>query len=76
MLEPDFDPEPVAVRIYSCEYIAKCKARSCLRRATMIAEKVDAAGQVELCEPHCPICDRPGAQPRVRGFRPASQRIL
>ena len=54
-----FNPEPVAVRIYRCGYVAKCKARSCLRQATIIAEKVDSAGrhaaQVELCARHCDI---------------------
>ena len=33
--------------------------RSCLKRATLIAEKVDTAGrhvrQIELCPPHCQI---------------------
>ena len=57
MLEPDFNPAPVAVRIHRCGYVAKCKARSCLRRATTVAEKVDSAGrhagQVELCDRHC-----------------------
>jgi len=38
MLQPDFTPEPVVVRIYRCGYVAKCKARSCLKRATVVAE--------------------------------------
>lgn len=57
MRQPDFNPEAVSVRIYRCGYIAKCKARSCLERATLVAEKVDSAGrhagQVELCDRHC-----------------------
>jgi hypothetical protein len=57
MLQPDFNPEPVAVRIYRCGYVIKCKARSCLKRATVVAEKVDNAGrhagQVELRDRHC-----------------------
>jgi hypothetical protein len=57
MLRPDFNPEPVAVRIFHCGYVIKCKARSCLKRATVVAEKVDHAGrhagQLELCDRHC-----------------------
>lgn len=59
MLEPDFDPEPTAVRINRCGYVSRCKARPCLARATVVAEKVDGAGrhvrQIELCERHCDI---------------------
>jgi hypothetical protein len=69
MLEPDFDPAPTAVRIYRCGYASPCRARGCPKRATLIAEKVDAAGrhvrQVELCEPHLNfVIDRE----RARGF--------
>jgi hypothetical protein len=59
MLQPDFDPAPTEVRIHRCGYVSQCKARSCLKRATLIAEKVDAAGrhvrEIELCERHCQI---------------------
>lgn len=57
MLAPDFSPAAVAVRIYRCGYVIKCKARSCLRRASIVAERVDSAGrhkgQIELCDAHC-----------------------
>ena len=57
MLQPDFNSEPVVVRVHRCGYISKCKARSCLKRATFVAEKVDSAGrhkgQIELCDRHC-----------------------
>ena len=59
MLQPDFDPAPTTVRIHRCGYVSKCKARSCLKPATLIAEKTDAAGrhirQIELCPQHCEI---------------------
>ena len=59
MLQPDFDPAPTEVRIHRCGYVSQCKARSCLKRATLIAEKVDGAGrhvrEIELCERHCQI---------------------
>jgi hypothetical protein len=59
MLQPDFDPAPTTVRIHRCKYVSQCKARSCLKRATLIAEKVDGAGrhvrQIELCSLHCKI---------------------
>jgi len=75
MLQPDFNPELVAVRVYRCLYDAKCKARTCLRRATSIAEKVDGAGrhagQVELCEAHCRfVIDRE----RNRGLKISDRR--
>jgi len=51
MAQPDFDPQPVAVRIYPIQYISKCKAVRCRERATTA---VDGAGrhvrQVELCD--------------------------
>ncbi len=56
MLHPDFDPAPATVRIHRCKYLSQCKARNCLKRATLIAEKVDGAGrhvrQIELCTKH------------------------
>jgi hypothetical protein len=56
MLEPDFDPSPTTVRVNRCGYLSRCRVRMCLKRATSIAEKVDAAGrhvrQIELCAPH------------------------
>ena len=59
MLQPDFNPEPTTVRIHRCGYVSKCKARGCLTRATLIAQKVDGAGrnvrQIELCLRHCEI---------------------
>ncbi len=59
MLQPDFDPAPTEVRIHRCKYVSQCKARSCLKRATLVAEKVDTAGrhvrQIELCASHCQI---------------------
>src|ERR1019366_10480675 len=59
MLQPDFDPAPTEVRIHWCRYVSPCKARGCMKRATLIAEKTDAAGrhvrQIELCPPHCEI---------------------
>jgi hypothetical protein len=41
VLEPDFDPAPVGVRIYRCGYDSACKARGCPTSATIVAEKVD-----------------------------------
>ena len=59
MLQPNFDPAPTAVRIHRCRYVSPCRARSCLKRATLIAEKVDTAGrhvrQIELCALHCQV---------------------
>ncbi len=59
MLEADFDPAPTTVRIHRCKYVSQCKARRCLKRATLIAEKIDVAGrhvwQIELCLLHCEI---------------------
>src|ERR1035437_7275266 len=76
MLQPNFDPSPTAVRIHRCGYVAQCKARGCMKRATLIAEKIDTAGrhvrEIELCPQHCnivierersrglEICDRRG----------------
>ena len=75
MLQPDFNPEPVAVRLHRCGYVAKCKARSCSKRATVVAEKVDAAGrharQIELCERHCEIAVE---RERARGLQIADRR--
>ncbi len=65
MLQTNFDPAPTTVRIHRCGYVSPCRARGCLKRATMIAEKVDGAGrhirQIELCPRHCQIvveCER------------------
>ena len=59
MFQPNFDPAPTAVRIHRCGYVSRCTARGCLKRATLIAEKVDGAGrhvrQIELCLRHCQI---------------------
>ena len=59
MLQPDFDPAPTTVRIHRCKYVSPCRARRCLKRATLIAEKTDVAGrhvrQIELCLSHCEI---------------------
>jgi len=59
MLQPNFDPAPTEVRIHRCKYVSQCKARSCLKRATLVAEKVDTAGrhvrQIEPCSLHCQI---------------------
>jgi len=56
MLEPDFDPAPVAVRIHRCGYVSHCKGPGCRERATIVAEKIDGAGQhvrqIELCAQH------------------------
>jgi hypothetical protein len=68
MLQPDFDTAPTTLRIHRCKYVSQCKARSCLKRATLIAEKMDGAGrhvrQIELCERHCEIVI--GARAKVR----------
>lgn len=69
MLEPDFDPAPTAVRIHRCGYVSRCRARRCQKLATLIAEKVDAAGrhvrQIELCDRHAEAVI---ARERERGF--------
>ena len=67
MLTSDFGPEPVAVQIWRCGYVSKCKARRCLSRATVVAEKVDGAGrdvrQIELCDRHvCIVITRERAR--------------
>jgi hypothetical protein len=51
MLQPGFDPAPVAVRIYRIQYASKCKAPRCLGRATTVAEKVDGAGPLPAYRP-------------------------
>jgi hypothetical protein len=59
MLQPDFDPAPTTVRIHRCKCVTRSKKRRCSVRATLIAEKTDAAGrhlrQIELCSQHCEI---------------------
>jgi len=41
------------------QIVSLCRARSCLKRATLNAEKVDSAGrhvrQIELCERHARV---------------------
>jgi hypothetical protein len=75
MLQPNFDPAPKTVRIHRCKYVSQCKARSCLKRATLIAEKVDTAGrhvrQIELCLQHCEIVIE---RERVRGLEISDRR--
>src|ERR1039458_7440830 len=51
MLQPDFDPEPTTVRIPRCAYVSPCRARGCLKRATLIAKKTDAASPMSI--PRC-----------------------
>jgi hypothetical protein len=69
VLQPDFDPAPTTVRINCCKYVSQCKARRCLKRATLIAEKIDGAGrhvrQIELCPLHCELVI---ARERARGL--------
>jgi len=59
MLQPDFNPAAVAVRIHRIRYVSRCKVRRCTERATTVAEMVDGAGrhvrQIELCARHCEI---------------------
>jgi len=59
MLHSDFDPAPTTVSIHRCGYVSKCKKPKCRERATLIAEKTDAAGrhvrQIELCPLHCDV---------------------
>ena len=75
MLQPDFDPAPTTVRIHPYRYVSRCKARSCLKRATLIAEKVDGAGrhirQIELCAQHCEIVIE---RERTRGLEISDRR--
>ena len=75
MLQPDFDPAPTTVRIHRCKYVSQCKARRCLKRATLIAEKVDGAGrhvrQIELCPLHCEIVIE---RERARGLEISDRR--
>ena len=75
MLQPDFDPVPVAVRINRCYYVSRCKARNCLARATLVAEKVDGAGrhirQIELCARHSEVVI---ARERARGLEISDRR--
>jgi hypothetical protein len=54
-LQPNFDPEPQTFRIHRCKYVSQCKARSCLTRATLIAEKVDTAA-VTFAKSNCVCC--------------------
>jgi hypothetical protein len=57
MLEPDFNPVPIAVQIVRCGYPRPCRApRYAGKRATIVLRKIDAAGrsirQIELCDRH------------------------
>lgn len=76
MLQPDFDPEPKTFRIDRCGYVSRCKARGCMKRATLVAEKVDAAGrhcrQIELCVRHCEIVIE---LERARGLEISDRRV-
>ena len=53
MLQPNFDREPTKFASIDAATFSQCKARNCLKRATLIAQKVDGAGrhvrQIELC---------------------------
>jgi hypothetical protein len=49
MLQLDFDTELTTVRIHRCKYVSKCKARNCLARATLIAEKVAVTAAKSNC---------------------------
>ena len=75
MVQPDFDLEPTTVRIHCCKYVSKCKARGYLVRATLIAEKTDAAGrhvrEIELCPRHCQIVIE---RERARGLEISDRR--
>jgi hypothetical protein len=75
VLQPDFDPKPTTVRIHRCRYVSKCKARGCLARATLIAQKTDAAGrhvrQIELCSWHCDVVIQ---RERLRGLEISDRR--
>jgi hypothetical protein len=59
VLQPDFDPAPTTVRIHRCKYVSQCKARRCLKRATLIAEKGGwrwpSRSEIELCPLHCEV---------------------
>ena len=75
MLQPDFDPAPTTVLIHRCKYVSQCKARRCLKRATLIAKKVDCAvrhvRQIELCSLHCEIVIE---RERARGLEISDRR--
>ena len=46
MIEPDFDRSAqTSFAFIQCGYVSPCRARECLKRATSIAEKLDAAGR-------------------------------
>jgi len=75
MLQPDFNPAPVAARIHRIRYVSRCKVSRCTERATTVAEKVDAAGrhvrQIELCARHCEVVIE---RERARGLAIADRR--
>lgn len=70
-----FRSAPTTVRIRRCKYVSRCKARRCPKRATLIAEKTDAAGrhvrQIELCSQHCDVVIE---RERVRGLEISDRR--
>ena len=75
MLQSDLDPAPTAFHIDRCKCVSECRARGCLKRATLVAEKVDTAGrhvrQIELCPLHCQIVVE---RERARGFEISDRR--
>jgi hypothetical protein len=75
MLQPDLDPAPTTVCIHRCGYISRCSGRGCLKRAALIAEKVETAGrhvrQIELCPLHCQIVIE---RERIRGLEICDRR--
>ena len=77
MLQPDFNPAPLAVRIHRIRYVSRCKVRRCTARATTVAEKVDGAGrhvpQVELCDHRCEVVIE---RERKRGLEISNRRML
>jgi len=75
VFQPNFDPEPTEVRIFRCGYVSQCKARTCPKRATLVAEKVDTAGrhvrQIELCASLCYVVVE---RERMRGLEISDRR--
>ena len=68
MLEPDFDPVPTPVQIGDDGTRPRAE-RYAMRRATIVLQKIDAAGrpvrQIELCDRHA---EDVIARERRRGF--------
>jgi hypothetical protein len=48
MLQPNFNPEPAAVRIHRCKYVSRSKACGCPKCAALIAEKVTALSRYSI----------------------------